>query len=134
MNDVQTFSRNSEPYAQHRPQSPEGLFSYLNKICTSHDSAWDCATGNGQAAISCANYSSPMEATDISSEQIEQSIVHPKVSYGVCAAECTSFQNHSFDLITVATSVHWFDQKQFYREAERVLKPNGVLVIRLFGG
>lgn len=133
LNNVQTFSRNSEQYAKSRPQYPEELFSYLNNICSSHDSAWDCATGNGQAAVSCAKYFSQIEATDISPEQIEHAIVHPKVSYSVCAAERTPFQDHSFDLITVATAVHWFDQDRFFREAERVLKPDGVLAIWSYG-
>jgi SAM-dependent methyltransferase len=33
------------------------------------------------------------------------------------------------DLITVAQAVHWFDLPAFYREAERVLKPGGVLAV-----
>jgi len=93
------------------------------------DSAWDCATGNGQAAVSLARYFSRVEATDISAEQIQNSIAHPKVRYRVSPAERTPFPDSSFDLITVATAVHWFDQDQFHREVERVLKPGGVLAV-----
>ena len=129
MNNIQTFSSGSEQYAKHRPQYPEELFAYLNEISDGHDRAWDCATGNGQAAISCAKYFSQVEATDSSAEQIQHSIVHPKVNYSVSPAEHTSFADDSFDLIVVAAAVHWFDQGQFFREVERVLKPNGILAV-----
>jgi SAM-dependent methyltransferase len=37
------------------------------------------------------------------------------------------------DLITVAQAAHWFDLDAFYREAERVLKPSGVLALWCYG-
>jgi ubiquinone/menaquinone biosynthesis C-methylase UbiE len=129
LNNIQTFSKNSDQYARHRPQYPEQLFSYLSEICVEHDSAWDCATGNGQAAVSLAKYFSHVEATDVSAEQIEHGLIHPRVHYSVSPAEHTLFYDQSFDLITVATAVHWFDQNQFFHEVDRVLKPNGVLAI-----
>jgi len=133
LNNIQTFSQNSDQYAKHRPQYPEELFAFLSEICIGHDSAWDCATGNGQAAVSCAQYFAHVEATDISAEQIQHGIVHPKVHYSVSPAEHTPFADQSFDLITVATAVHWFDPDQFSREVERVLKPGGVLAVWTYG-
>lgn len=133
MNNIQTFSQGSDQYAQHRPQYPKELFSYLNDICDGHDSAWGCATGNGQAAVLLAKYFSHVEATDMSVEQIQHSIVHPKVHYSICPAEHTPFDDQSFDLITVATAVHWFDQQRFFQEVERVLRPNGVLAVWTYG-
>jgi len=129
MHNIQTFSQSSDEYAKHRPQYPDELFSYLSEICIGHDSAWDCATGNGQAAVSCAKYFTRVEATDLSAEQIQNCLVHPKVHYSVSPAEHTPFADNSFDLITVATAVHWFDLKKFFQEVERVLKPNGVFAI-----
>jgi len=129
MNNIQTFSSGSEQYAKHRPQYPAELFSYLNELANGRDRAWDCATGNGQAAVGCAKYFSQVEATDISAEQIQHGIAHPNVKYSVCPAEHTPFADDSFDLITVATAVHWFDQKNFFYEVERVLKPKGILAV-----
>jgi len=133
MNNAQTFSKDSDQYAKHRPQYPDELFAYLSEISPGHDSAWDCATGNGQAAVSCARYFSHVEATDISGEQLQHGIPHPKVTYSICPAENTPFANQSFDLVTVATAVHWFDQEQFHREVERVLKLRGVLAVWTYG-
>jgi ubiquinone/menaquinone biosynthesis C-methylase UbiE len=129
MNNVQTFSSGSEQYAKHRPQYPAELFSYLSELAHSHDRAWDCATGNGQSAVSCAKYFSRVEATDLSAEQIQHGIARPNVKYSVCPAEHTPFMDNSFDLITVATAIHWFDQEKFFQEVKRVLKPQGILAI-----
>lgn len=133
MDNAQTFSQSSDQYAKYRPQYPDELFSWLNEICEAHDSAWDCATGNGQAAVSLAKYFSRVEATDISAEQIQHSIAHPRVHYSVCPAEHTPFDNESFDLVVVATAVHWFDLEQFYYEVGRVLKPRGILAVWTYG-
>jgi len=129
MNNAQTFSQSSDQYAKNRPRYPEELFSYLSNICPKHDRAWDCATGNGQAAISLAKYFAHIEATDISAEQIEHGLAHPNVHYSISPAEQTPFQDSSFDLITVATAFHWFDQPKFFQEVDRVLKPQGILAI-----
>jgi SAM-dependent methyltransferase len=125
----QTFALDSNRYAQFRPQYPEDLFTYLAGQCSGHDHAWDCATGNGQAAVALTPYFSHIEATDISKEQIQNNLPHRQVRYSVAPAERTEFADSSFDLITAAQSVHWFDLSQFFNEVSRVLKPDGVLAI-----
>ncbi len=133
MDNVQTFSQGSEQYAKHRPQYPEELFSYLNEIADEHKSAWDCATGNGQAALSCAKYFDRVEATDISAEQLQHRAIHPRINYIISTAEHPPFHHDSFDLVVSATAVHWFDQPQFFREVDRVLRPSGILAIWAYG-
>ncbi|KAK5451402.1 hypothetical protein LTS15_008166 [Exophiala xenobiotica] len=39
-----------------------------------------------------------------------------------CACDCV-------DLITAATAAHWFDYPDFYREAAKVLKPGGSIIL-----
>lgn len=129
MNNIQTFAKSSDQYAQYRPQYPDELFNFLAGLCPGHDYAWDCATGNGQAAVICAKYFSQIEATDISPEQVKNSLRHPGVRYSVSYAEMTPFADSLFDLITIAQAVHWFDLPTFFHQANRVLKPNGVLAI-----
>lgn len=130
---AQTFSQSSDQYAKHRPQYPDELFSYLGEICSGHSSAWDCGTGNGQAAVSIAKFFNQVEATDISDEQIKQAIPNAKVKYHVSPAEQTSFKNEAFDLVTVAVAIHWFDQAKFFQEVNRVLKRGGVLAVWTYG-
>lgn len=121
------FSQHSQVYAQYRPQYPEEIYAYLASIAPSQSLAWDCGTGNGQAAIGLANYFEHVFATDASAEQIARAYRHPKVEYHVEPAEHVSLPDSSADLVTVAVAIHWFNFDEFYREVKRVLKPSGVL-------
>ena len=121
------FSKHSEQYSQHRPQYPDEVYTYLASIVPGHSLAWDCGTGNGQAAIGLAKYFDKVHATDASAEQISRSIAHPKVDYRVEPAEQVSLSDSSTDLVTVAVAIHWFNFDEFYREVKRVLRPTGIL-------
>lgn len=133
VHNIQTFGQSSAQYAKHRPQYPPELFVYLSEWAARHGDAWDCATGNGQAAVALARHFAHVEATDLSVEQIEHSLPHPNVRYSVSPAERTPFAKASFDLVTVAQAVHWFNLPGFYAEVARVLKPNGVLAVWGYG-
>ena len=80
------FSAQSAGYARHRPHYPPELFTFLAGL-GGRQLAWDCATGNGQAAIALAGHFDRVIATDASSAQIEAAIAHPGVSYRVATAE-----------------------------------------------
>ena len=121
------FSGQSQIYAQYRPQYPEEVYAYLASIAPERSLAWDCGTGNGQAAIGLAKYFDHVFATDASAEQISRAYQHPRVEYRVESAEHVSLANSSVDLVTVAVAIHWFNFDEFYREVKRVLKPNGLI-------
>lgn len=121
------FSKHSQTYAQYRPQYPQELYAYLASIAPGHSLAWDCGTGNGQAAIGLANYFDRVFATDASAEQIALAYPHPNVDYRVEPAEHISLPDSCVDLVTVAVAIHWFNFDEFYREVSRVLNPNGIL-------
>jgi SAM-dependent methyltransferase len=70
-----------------------------------------------------------VEATDASAQQIANAIAHARVRYAVMPAEATSFADRSFDAISVAQAIHWFDLERFYAEAKRVLRPGGVIAV-----
>ena len=69
----------SDRYEAFRPTYPETLFAYLASLVPSHDLAWDCATGNGQAALGLTPHFDAVVATDASPQQIAQARPHPKV-------------------------------------------------------
>lgn len=121
------FSKHSQLYAQHRPHYPEEIYTYLASIAPENSLAWDCGTGNGQAATGLANYFDKVYATDASAEQISRAYPNPKVDYHVEPAEHISLEDCTVDLVTVAVAIHWFNLDAFYREVRRVLKPNGIL-------
>ena len=123
------FSTQSTTYTQFRPTYPRELFTWLAGLVDSRHTAWDCATGNGQAAIGLSEFFHRVIATDASANQIAQTTPHEKISYRVAPAEQSGLADNSVDLITVAQAAHWFDHAAFNQEAKRVLKANGVIVL-----
>lgn len=121
------FSKQAAAYTQFRPTYPKELFDYIAALPKQHHCAWDCGTGNGQAAVELANYFDHVIATDASPAQIENAKPRPNVIYKVMPAEKTDIPDHSIDLITVAQALHWFDFPKFYAEVRRVLKSDGYL-------
>jgi SAM-dependent methyltransferase len=127
MNFKDHFSKQAADYAIFRPGYPQELFAYLGSSAPSRRLAWDCGTGNGQAAVGLASVFSRVMATDASEKQIANAQLYERVEYRVAPAESSGIQAETVDLIMVAQALHWFDLDRFYAEARRVLKPNGVL-------
>jgi ubiquinone/menaquinone biosynthesis C-methylase UbiE len=123
------FSQQAAIYARYRPVYPRELFDYILSFVPQRTSAWDCATGNGQAAVALANYFELVTATDHSEQQLQQTIPHQKIAYALAGIENTGLPDHCFDLITVAQAYHWFDFEAFHREVVRVARPEAVVAI-----
>ncbi|MBM9576083.1 class I SAM-dependent methyltransferase [Leptospira sp. 201903070] len=123
------FSSHSSSYSEYRPGYPRELFSYLKGLAPEGKVVWDCGTGNGQAAVSLAEFFDKVIATDPSANQIANAEFHPRVEYRVAKAEESTLKNHEVDLITVAQAFHWFDFEPFFKEAQRVGRKNGILAI-----
>ena len=123
------FSRVAVAYASFRPRYPDELFTTLAQLSPARRRVWDCATGSGQAAVGLAARFELVIATDASAAQIRQAAGHPRVRYHVATAEAPGLAGASFDLITVAQALHWFDLDRFYSEVRQVLVPNGLLAV-----
>ena len=121
------FSKQAATYAMFRPRYPQKLFEYLASVAPGRQLAWDCATGNGQAAVGLASVFDRVVATDASENQIANAQSHERVDYRVAPAENSGIRSETIDLIMVAQALHWFDLDFFYAEVQRVLKPGGVL-------
>lgn len=123
------FSKQAATYARWRPGYPPEFISYIVSHVHARDTALDCATGNGQAAVLLAEHFRQVLATDLSPQQLEHAKPHPKITYSQSPAEQTDFADNTFDLVTVAQAYHWFDQPAFCREAKRICKPGAVVAI-----
>jgi len=95
--------------------------------------AWDCATGNGQAARDLARYFDRVVATDASPEQVAHAVPAANVEYRVAAAESSGLEAGSTDLVTVAQALHWFVRESFFDEVRRVAVPGGILAAWSYG-
>jgi len=123
------FSGHSDIYAQYRPHYPAELFDYLASLTKRRETVWDCATGNGQAAVMLAKYFEKVIATDASESQLRHAPRKDNVYYDVCPAEKTNIESGTVDLVTVAAAIHWFKFDSFYEEVRRVSRHNGILAV-----
>jgi SAM-dependent methyltransferase len=123
------FSGLAESYASFRPRYPSTLFDFVAGLPRRRRLAWDCATGNGQAALDLAERFARVIATDASEKQLALAVPHPRIEYRRGLAEESGLASGSVDLITAASAVHWFDFPRFYAEVERVLAPGGAIAV-----
>lgn len=127
------FSGHAADYARFRPRYPNSLFAELAALCPRRNQAWDCGTGNGQAAVALAEYFDRVIATDASAQQIAEAEPHARVSYRAVDACESGLEEASIDLVTVAQALHWFDMSRFFAEVRRVLRMGGIVAVWCYG-
>jgi ubiquinone/menaquinone biosynthesis C-methylase UbiE len=127
------FSENAVNYASFRPDYPPSLYHFIFDQVKDFYTAWDCATGNGQAAKVLSDQFDRVYATDISGKQMANGYQATNIVYSVSPAEKTSFPDQQFDLITVAQAAHWFRLPDFYKEVYRVAKADSVIALWGYG-
>ncbi len=127
------FSSGAGDYARFRPRYPDALFADLAALSPGRRLAWDCATGNGQAAEGLAPHFDEVVATDASAEQVAAAPHHPRIRFAVAPAESSGLAAASVDLVTVAQALHWFDLEAFYAEVRRVCRQGGLVAVWSYG-
>ncbi|XP_063153901.1 putative methyltransferase DDB_G0268948 isoform X2 [Candoia aspera] len=108
------------------------ILAYLEKKVNCFQLGVDVGCGSGQNTLLLAKYFEKVVGTDVSEAQIEEAkrATHPlNVSYLACPAEKLPFEDHSVDLITAFSAVHWFDVSSFIKEMDRILKPSGCFIL-----
>ncbi len=123
------YGGHAADYVRFRPGYPDQLLAFLVDSSPHTELAWDCGTGSGQVACALAERFARVQATDASEKQLAQATDHPRVSYRCAPAQESGLAPESVGLLTVATAVHWFNLELFYREAARVLSPDGVIAV-----
>jgi len=126
---IDNFSTQSKEYSFSRPTYPESLFEFLSTVTPQKNLAWDCATGNGQAAIGLSKYFKKVIASDASKNQIRHGFQRDNIDYKLFPAENAELDNDSVDIVTVAQALHWFDFDKFYCNVKRVGKKDGIIAV-----
>jgi ubiquinone/menaquinone biosynthesis C-methylase UbiE len=119
-------------YADGRPFFHPFAVDKIGAICCEHgriDRALDVGCGTGQSTFALLEVADEIVGLDTSAEMLSYAARHSQIRYLEGPAEQLSFSDCSFGLLTVAGAFHWFDQKRFLFEAQRVLRPGGWLVI-----
>lgn len=127
------YGARAEDYARYRPRYPYTLYEALAAWIPGRARGWDCATGNGQAAVALTRHLDRVVATDASADQLARAVPHPQIAYRCELAERTSLPDASVDLVTIAAALHWLDLPAFYGEVRRVLRPGGVFAAWTYG-
>ncbi len=123
------FSSQAALYDRYRPAYPHTVYDFIFQHLRKKEQAWDCATGNGQVAVVLADHFKSVMATDVSQQQLDHARPKANVHYLLCPAEATPFPDRSFDLITVAQAIHWFDLEKFYSEVRRTARSGALIAI-----
>lgn len=134
-NIVTFFQADSAEYATYRPNYPDEMIATIVELSEGKNLAIDCATGNGQLAAQLSPHFTQIIGIDQSAAQIQHATKKKNIEYRVESAEdLSAITDNSVDLITVATAIHWLDQAKFFANAQRVLKPGGILAICSISG
>jgi len=91
--------------------------------------ALDVACGTGLSTRGLAELGIAAVGVDVVPAMVARARADTALPYAVAAAEALPLAAGTVDLITVASGVHWFDQRRFAAEAARVLRPGGALLL-----
>ncbi|CDZ78168.1 ubiquinone/menaquinone biosynthesis methyltransferase [Legionella massiliensis] len=127
MDYIKHFNQQANNYLRFRPDYPTALYDYLLTLVAKSQCAWDCGTGNGQAALILAERFEQVIASDVNQAPLDVAPKKANIRYLCCAAEKTPIEDKSVDLITIAQAMHWFNFDLFYQEIRRVAKDSAVI-------
>lgn len=119
-------------YAISRPGGHDALLSLLPRHLAEGlpvERALDVGCGTGNSSVALLPFARTVTGIDPSSFMLAQARRAPGVTYRKGHAEALPFGSAEFDLVTVASAYHWFDQDAFLAEAARVLRPEGWLLL-----
>jgi len=133
------FGKTAKDYATHRAGFPPEMFRRLaaRGIGLPGQRALDLGSGTGSLARGWAKQGAEVTALDISAEMLAQAEALSRdqgltIAFRQAPAERTGLPSGSFDVAAAGQCWHWFDGPAAAREAARVLKPQGTLVIAHF--
>jgi SAM-dependent methyltransferase len=95
--------------------------------------ALDVGCGTGHSTVALLPLARAVVGLDSSRFMLAQAGGDPAIEYRCGYAEALPFARGSFDLLTVCSAYHWFDQEKFLHEAARVLRSGGWLVLYKVG-
>jgi SAM-dependent methyltransferase len=91
--------------------------------------ALDVGCGTGLSSVALKEIAASVVGADVSQEMIALAEKDDRVVYAVADAVRLPFREEVFDLATLSSAFHWLDRREFLREAARVLRPRGWLVV-----
>lgn len=129
------FSRTVENYVRYRPGYPEALLQFLQNALemSAEKIVADIGSGTGKSTelfLKNGNLTYAVEPNaDMrrAAEELLQAFPNFKSINGT--AEATTLPNACVDFIVAGTAFHWFEQEATRREFQRILKPDGWILL-----
>ncbi len=133
------FGKTAGDYRRFRAGFPIGFFKRLvaDGWVSSGQRALDLGTGTGTIARGLAELGMDVIAIDPAAEMMEQARMLDlragvSVDYREAQAEATGVSAESMDVVCAGQCWHWFDRSLAAKEAHRVLKRDGRMIIAHF--
>ena len=138
MNNIErraSFNLEAELYQSMRPTYSETLFDSIVEITQLSDDATllEIAPGTGQATQSMAKRDYDIVAVELGAELAklgQQALAHhPNVRFVNADFETVKLPEAHFDLVYIATAIHWISPDKRFRKPHQLLKANGYMAI-----
>lgn len=133
------FGCTATDYARHRAGFPAELLDRLEamELVKAGQRIVDLGTGTGSLGRLFAERGCRVTGVDVSAPLIEEAhaldeAIGVETSYVNAPAEATELAADAFDLVSAGQCWHWFDRPAAAREAKRLLRDDGTIVIAHF--
>lgn len=136
MGTLDRFTGRSEDYDRYRQRYPAGaLLPFLRTWCQLSPEMLvaDVGAGTGMLAEVFLQNGNSVVAIEPNREMRER-CAHlvqrwPRLSVQNATAEATQCSDHSIDIVSAGRAFHWFDTERALTEFQRILKPQGWVVL-----
>ncbi len=129
------FSNRVADYLRYRPHYPGQILDFLKISCnlTSQSIIADIGSGTGFLAeqfLANGNRVIGVEPNREMREASEQFLQNfPNFTSKAATAEATGLPRASVDFVTAGQAFHWFDRERCRKEFQRILRPDGWVVL-----
>ena len=131
----QRFSNRVADYARYRPGYPREVLDLLRTWCnlTPKHTIADIGSGTGLLSELFLDHGNRVFGVEPNAEMRYAGEEFLKAYAGFTSvagsAEATNLPSHSIDFVAAAQAFHWFDPSPTRREFQRILKPEGRVIV-----
>lgn len=132
---TERFTQTVSDYLKYRPSYPPEVLQVLKKDCglKKTDTIADVGSGTGFLAKPLLEEGNVVYGVEPNAAMRSAAAYYlqefPNYHMIDATAEATTLADHSIDIITVGTAFHWFDIPNTKIEFQRILKPDGWVVL-----